>query len=96
MVIHAHPFRDRPYISKIRLFPRLIHGVEVFNGGNFLDENQNAFLLARQYNLPTTAGSDSHHHDIICSGISTPEPLNSVEDYIHVILDRKPFNMIYP
>ena len=69
MVIHAHPFRDRPYIPKIRLFPDHVHGVEIFNAGNFEEENEEAYMYAKKYNLPVTAGSDSHHHNIIESWI---------------------------
>lgn len=96
IVIHAHPFRNRSYISKIRLYPHLIHGVEVFNGDNTDAENQNAFVFAKQYDLPMTAGSDSHHLDIICSGIYTEKPIESIDDYIHMILARESFKIIYP
>lgn len=62
-IIHAHPFRERPYIDHIHLFPRDVDGVEVFNGGQRHDEGMNdrAKLYARMYGLPETAGSDSHH-----------------------------------
>lgn len=96
LVIHAHPYRDRPYIPKIRLFPKLIHGVEVFNASNHEDENQKAFMYAKQYDLPFTAGSDSHNHDIICSGISVSEKFTTINDYINLIKNNKPKNIIYP
>lgn len=95
MVIHAHPFRDRPYIPKIRLFPRLVNGVEVFNACNHEEENQRAYMYAREYNLPMTAGADSHHHDIICSGITVDEKFESIDDYISVIKNRKHMKLIY-
>lgn len=94
MVIHAHPFRDRPYISKIRLYPNLVHGVEAFNGANYEEENRQAYLYAKKYNLPITAGSDSHHTNIVCSGIETDKPLHSVHDYIRLVLEKKPYQMI--
>lgn len=95
MVIHAHPFRDRPYIPKIRLFPKLVNGVEAFNASNMEDENQRAFMYAREYDLPITGGSDSHHHDIICSGIDVPEKFNTIHDYVELIKQNKQKNIVY-
>ena len=95
LVIHAHPFRDRPYIPKIRLFPNLVHGVEIFNAGNFEDENERAYIYAKKYNLPMTAGSDSHHHDILCSGVECKNKWESINDYIKLIKKQKPINLIY-
>lgn len=95
MIIHAHPFRDRPYIPKIRLFPDHVHGVEIFNAGNFEEENERAFQYARKYNLPMTAGSDSHHHDILLSGIECKNKWESIQDYIRIIKKQKPINLLY-
>ena len=95
LVIHAHPFRDRPYIPKIRLFPHLVHGVETFNASNHEEENQLAYTYAKQYDLAMTAGADSHHHDIICSGIRVEEKFKSIEDYIRVIKNREKLEIIY-
>lgn len=95
MVIHAHPFRDRPYIPKIRLFPKLVNGVEVFNACNRDEENKRAFIYAKEYDLPMTAGSDSHHLDIICSGVEVPEQFETIYDYISLIKQNKPKKFIY-
>lgn len=95
MVIHAHPFRNRPYIPKIRLFPNLVNGVEVYNASNYSEENQNAFFYAKKYGLPVTAGADSHHHDIICSGIKVENKFNSIQDYIKTIKNREKIEIIY-
>lgn len=95
LVIQAHPFRDRPYIPKIRLFPNHVHGVEVINASNHDEENQQAFMYARKYNLPMTAGADSHNHNIIRSGINVDNKFESVNDYIDLIQDRKHFEIIF-
>ena len=95
LVIHAHPFRDRPYIPKIRLFPNHVHGVEIYNASNFQEENDEAFMYAKKYNLPVTAGSDSHHHNIICSGIECKDKWKSIQDYIKIIKKEKPITLIY-
>lgn len=85
MVIHAHPFRDRPYIPKIRLFPHSVDGVEVINYGNHENENQRAFKYAKEYHLPMTSGSDGHRHHVCGGGIQCHRELNSIYDYIDLI-----------
>lgn len=95
MVIHAHPFRDRPYIPKIRLFPKLVNGVETFNASNYEEENERAYMYAKEYNLPMTAGADSHHHDIICSGIRVEKKFESIKDYVNLIKNREGYELIY-
>lgn len=95
MVIHAHPFRDRPYIPKIRLFPKLVNGVEGYNACNDEDENRQAFLYAKQYELPITAGADSHHPDIIPCGIQVEKKFDSIDDYVQLIKNRGHINLIY-
>lgn len=95
LVIHAHPFRDRPYIPKIRLFPKQVHGVEVYNACNFEEENQRAYMYAKQYELPMTAGADSHHHEIVCSGIRVEKKFEDIRDYIKMIKENKPKQLIY-
>ena len=94
MVIHAHPFRDRQYISNIRLFPNLVDGVEVINYGNYEDENMNAFRYAKDYNLPMTCGSDGHGHEVLGGGIRTDKELNTINDYIKLILTGTGYKML--
>lgn len=89
MVIHAHPFRDRPYIPQIRLFPKSVDGVEVVNYGNHESENHNAFRYAKEYNLPITGGSDGHTTRIHGGGIKCTKELNSIQDYIALIKSRE-------
>lgn len=94
MVIQAHPFRMRPYIPKIRLFPNHVDGVEVFNYGNYEDENKKAFRYAKDYNLPMTSGSDGHGHTVLGGGIISPAPLNSVTDYIELIKSEGNYELL--
>jgi hypothetical protein len=42
LVIQAHPFREANYIACIRLFPRHVQGVEVYNGCRTDFENKMA------------------------------------------------------
>lgn len=84
-IVHAHPFREREYIDHIQLYPRDIDGVEVFNGAQINDRfmNDRAKLYAMMYDLPQTAGTDSHSvEDAFRSGVETEERLESALDYL--------------
>ncbi len=60
LLIQAHPFREAGYIDHIRLFPRRVHGVEIFNAGRSDFENKLARQYAENYELPPFAGTDNH------------------------------------
>ena len=51
LVIQAHPFREASYIDHIRLYPRHVHGVEVYNACRKDFENQMALQYADAYGL---------------------------------------------
>ena len=34
LLIHAHPFREADYLREIKLLPKWVDGVEVYNSGN--------------------------------------------------------------
>lgn len=89
-IIQAHPFRERGYIDHFQLFPRDIDGVEAINGAHLGDEgrkmNQRAFAYAEMFDLPVTAGSDSHKvTQLFGSGVEFPEPLKEPEDYLRFL-----------
>lgn len=89
LMIQAHPFRLRDYIRAIHLYPRHVHGVEIYNAGNKPSENELAVLYAKQYDFPTTSGSDIHTVTFIpdapnknpIGGMEFTQPLESVFDY---------------
>ena len=89
MVIQAHPFRDRPYIPQIKLYPKLVDGVEVINSCNYESENQEAFMYAKKFNLPYTSGSDGHHDVVLGGGIKCERKLDTISDYIDLIKNRE-------
>ena len=84
LVIQAHPFRNGGHIDHIRLFPHCIHGVEIINANRSDFENNMAKIYCEQYELFPTAGSDNHvaHKSKRLAGITTKEPIESVEDFI--------------
>lgn len=91
-IIHAHPFREKEYIDHIRLYPRDVDGVEVFNAAQREEPwaNERAKIYAMMYNLPMTAGSDSHSTIALgAGGIETGEILGSSADYLKVLKEGK-------
>ena len=88
LIIQAHPFREAAYIDHIRLFPRQIHGVEVFNANRNDFENKLAEQYAENYGLIRFAGSDNHSGEKqkLLGGMATDRPIESVKDFIDLVL----------
>lgn len=88
LVIQAHPFRK---LYHIRLFPLVIHGVEVINSSRSDFENKMAKIFAEEYGLLETAGTDNHSGPRRSSlaGICTKEPIESVEDFIAKVKNKE-------
>lgn len=87
-IIHAHPFRERDYIDHIELFPRDVDGVEIVNGAQLEqpEMNSRAWLYATMYELPGTAGSDSHHvAGLYGCGVEVPRRIERPTDYLEMI-----------
>lgn len=91
--ILAHPFKRKNKIEKAVL--KKIDAIEVFNSRantlkNF-EANLNSQEIAREYNLPVTAGSDSHFYFEIGRGrIKTElENINDLEEIRKNILNKK-------
>ncbi len=95
LVIQAHPFREAAYIDHIRLFPRHVQCVEIFNANRTEFENRLAAQYCDNYGLITFAGSDNHRggEQTLFGGMEIAEPIASVEDFIAKVLSKeaKPF-----
>lgn len=87
LVIHAHPFREAAHIDHICLFPRQVHGVEVYNSNRTDFENLMAEQYADNYELIRFAGTDNHQggKQSKFGGMMTDEPIASVEDFIQKV-----------
>ena len=90
-IVHAHPFREAPYIHHIQLFPRQIDGVEIINASHKDEKfNERAEFYAKTYNLPVSGGSDSHTTwSIAGGGIETEEKITSADDYLRIMREGK-------
>lgn len=95
LIIQAHPFREAAYIDHIRLYPRHVHGVEVFNSNRSEFENRLAEQYAENYGHLRFAGTDNHRagEQMLFGGMATDVPVTSAEDFIGKVLsgDAKPF-----
>lgn len=97
LMIQAHPFRFRQYMSAMHQHPLEVHGIEVYNGGNKPIENQMAELYAQAFDFPVTSGSDIHNKDFLIDapgkmavgGMEFDSPLESVFDYAERIKSKK-------
>ena len=65
VLIYAHPFRDRPYVTDPRAMPdmTLADGVEIFNSGNRPEDNAEAARVFGCSDWILIAGSDTHRAD---------------------------------
>lgn len=80
LVIQAHPFRLRNYISDVGVLPlEFIDGIEAFNFGNLPEENEKAFEFSNLHKgLILTSGADAHlPHVLSKAGIITDKRLES-------------------
>ena len=69
VIIQAHPYRDRGYISDSTPIPEYIDGIEVINAGNFVNEDESAAeYAASKEGIITTSGGDAHEVRRSCSG----------------------------
>lgn len=100
MVIHAHPYREEPYIPRTRLFPDLVDGVEIVNAchsnprsaaHNDPAYDARAIAYARGHGFPTTAGSDIHSTDLFGGGVAFRRRLKSGQDFCQAILSGEDY-----
>ena len=91
LVIQAHPYRDRSYISKPGpLSPRDLDGVEVHNMGNRPEENRRARQFAQAYpDLIPLAGSDAHAAgEAGRAGVAFPYPVRDAAQFVQALRRR--------
>lgn len=96
LIIQAHPFRVRNYVSHVGVLPlNYIDGIEVFNFGNLPEENEQAALFSRSSSeLILTSGADAHlTHVLKHAGIKTKNRIGSPEELVR-ILKLKDYDLI--
>lgn len=90
-VVHAHPFREASYIDHIRLFPKCVQGVEVYNANRKPHENEMAERYADFYGFYKLAGSDNHvgPNQKKLGGMQTDTPIKDVAEFIEQVKDGR-------
>ena len=82
LVVQAHPYREAGYIDHIRLFPSCVDGLETINACRDERCNRLADVLANEYRLCKTAGSDIHRAEQkALAGMQFQTKLRSAQDY---------------
>ncbi|MCL2697508.1 MAG: PHP domain-containing protein [Oscillospiraceae bacterium] len=84
-IIHAHPFREAPYIDMLRLLPDFTDAVEVYNASNHKAFNDKAAKYALMYSLPRISGGDTHAAGGKAAGIESPKRLHTIFEMISLI-----------
>lgn len=89
IVIHAHPCRFKDYMKAyVEPYYDGYDGLEVYNGGNFDEDNQKALLFAASLgkNLILTAGNDAHSASAdLHAGILLPERVKTSADFVEIL-----------
>ena len=88
VMIQAHPYRERYYLSEINLTPSICDGIEIYNAANPDNQNARGYRYATELGLPMTAGSDLHFfHDNALGGMLFDHRLDSAKDYIDSVMN---------
>ena len=86
LIIQAHPFREASYIDHIRLYPRHVHGVEVYNSSQKDLEFRTAMAkhYADSYGLLHFAGTDNHvgAGRKLLGGMESPTAIKDEMDFV--------------
>ena len=83
IMIQAHPFRERDYLSDIKLAPTACDGVEVYNAANKPNMNALGYEYTVDLGLPMTSGSDIHfYHDNEMGGMLFERKISSIQEYV--------------
>ena len=86
-VIQAHPFRERFYISDIRLSLDYVDAIEVLNLGDTDEQSRRSYEYAKNLGLPMTGGTDIHsieNRDEV-GGLAFEKKVNTIEEFIEEI-----------
>lgn len=103
LIIHAHPFREESYIKAIRLYPKYVDGVEVFNASHSSlkstahynpEFNKKALDYANANDLLFSAGSDSHFEPILNGGLVFDHKLKDINDFIDCIKTKSNYKLL--
>ncbi|MCQ2421539.1 MAG: PHP domain-containing protein [Lachnospiraceae bacterium] len=93
-IVQAHPFRQRPYLEGIGLYPNFIDAVEGINSSQPKEQNMRGMWFAKEFHFPVTAGSDVHGVKPIGGGMLCEKPIVTIQDYIDMIKSGTGYELI--
>ncbi|SEL12202.1 MULTISPECIES: PHP domain-containing protein [unclassified Butyrivibrio] len=99
IMIQAHPYRERGYLSAIHLTPSVCDGAEIYNSNNPDWQNALGYLFAKEHNFLMSAGSDIHSFPQLSMGaMSFPYKINNIDEYVKAFMagDGTPMIRINP
>ncbi len=99
IMIQAHPYRERYYLSAIHLTPSVCDGAEVYNASNPDYQNALGYQYAKERNFRGSAGSDIHAFPMkAMGGLSFPYKINSIDEFVTAFMkgDGTPVYKINP
>lgn len=90
IMVQAHPYRERHYISTIHLMPEISDGIEIVNAGNEPYMNALAIDYAKQLDVPVCAGSDIHIlNEKPMAGMAFDHKIETIEQFVDAFMARK-------
>ncbi|MCR5685009.1 MAG: hypothetical protein K6G81_06240 [Lachnospiraceae bacterium] len=99
LVVQAHPFRERKYMSVINVHPFQCDAMEVCNFGNPPYQDAFAYNFCRDRGKIMTSGTDLHDVNNLaqsCAGMVFEKPLESIWDYVKAVREGKGFTALIP
>ena len=90
IMVQAHPYRERGYLSEINLTPAVCDGVEVYNACNPDYQNSLGYEYAVEKKFRMSAGSDIHNPgQPDMGGMSFDHKINSIEEYVKAFMNNE-------
>ncbi|MDC7294082.1 PHP domain-containing protein [Butyrivibrio sp. DSM 10294] len=83
IMVQAHPYRERDYLSAIHLMPSVCDGIECYNAANPDYQNALGYHFGKEHDFLMTGGSDIHllgQKDM--GGTSFPYKIGSISEFV--------------
>ena len=90
IMIQAHPYRERGYLSEINITPDISDGIEVYNAANPDWQNALGYEYAVKRGFRMAGGSDIHNFSQEnMGGMRFSFPINTIDDYIEAFMSQE-------
>ena len=99
LVVQAHPFRERGYLTHVHIHPFQCDAMEACNFGNPPYQDAFAYNFCKDRGIIMTSGTDLHdvkNLEPSCAGMVFEKPLESIWDYVAAVKSGKGFTPLIP